>query len=148
MSYYTAMMIIKCSLKTNKKRYEDIALSLYGAKVGRVTFIINIICLLSFDFAYISYYKSVIPKLISFYANKTEDPNSIPDWIRDTNQGQIFWGLFYSFLVLFPMSIPRKVSDLKFISIFGVFCELCLTLVVITVFMTDKELVPSPSENP
>ena len=61
MSYYTAMMIIKCSLKTNKKRYEDIALSLYGAKVGRATSIINIICLLSFDFAYISYYKSVIP---------------------------------------------------------------------------------------
>lgn len=45
------------------------------------------------------------------------------------------------------MSIPRNASALRFSSLFGVLCSMYLSLAVMCVFFTNRELVPSPSKN-
>jgi amino acid permease len=52
----------------------------------------------------------------------------LPNWIGNTNQGQIVWALLFSFCLLFPISLPRELKALRFssfmsfgISIFVVF---------------------------
>jgi hypothetical protein len=60
-SYYTGMLIVKCSEFTGRTRYEDIALALYGKKWSRITSYLNLICLIGFTFSYIVYVKRAIP---------------------------------------------------------------------------------------
>ena len=45
------------------------------------------------------------------------------------------------------MSIPRSASALRFSSLFGVLCSMYLSLAVLCVFFSNKELVPKPSDN-
>jgi len=61
--------------------------------------------------------------------------------------GGVFWGVLFSFGLLFPMSLPRNASALRFSSLFGVLCSMYLSLAVTCVFFTDKKLVPEPSKN-
>ena len=63
-SYYTGMLIVKCSEITGKTRYEDIALSIYGPKVARFTSILNLACLIGFTFSYVTYVKKAIPGIL------------------------------------------------------------------------------------
>lgn len=55
----------------------------------------------------------------------------------------------FSLIILFPMSLPRNASALRFSSLFGVLCSLYLSLAVMFVFFTttNTDLVPSVSEN-
>jgi len=62
-------------------------------------------------------------------------------WIGDNNKGKIIWGLIYSYGILFPMSIPRKVSALRFTSLLGVICSMYLSLAVMSVFL-KKDTYP------
>jgi amino acid permease len=48
---------------------------------------------------------------------------------------------------MFPMSIPRNISALRFSSLFGVLCTLYLTLTVMFLFFFNRDLVPSMSDN-
>jgi amino acid permease len=52
-----------------------------------------------------------------------------------------------SLLVLFPLSIPRTASALTFSSMIGVLCSAYLSIAVATVFFSDKDYVPSISDN-
>ena len=63
-SYYTGMLIVKCSEITGRTRYEDIALVVYGKKAARITSYLNLICLIGFTFSYIVYIKTAIPQVI------------------------------------------------------------------------------------
>jgi amino acid permease len=55
------MLIVKCSEKTGRTRYEDIALKIYGPRVSRLTSVLNLICLIGFTFSYIVYISKAIP---------------------------------------------------------------------------------------
>lgn len=144
LSYYTGMLIVKCSVFTGKTRYEDIALSLYGKKASRITSALNLICLVGFVFTYIGYVKTAIPAIIKHYTanpdGKTYDVASI--WISET-----FWCLIFTFVIMFPMSIPRAASALRYSSLFGVLCSMYLCVAVVIVFYTDKNVVPDTSRN-
>jgi len=48
---------------------------------------------------------------------------------------------------MFPMSIPRNASALRYSSLFGVLCSMYLCVAVVIVFFTDKTVVPDPSAN-
>lgn len=61
LSYYTGMLIVKCSEATGKTRYEDLALAVYGPRAARITSYLNLICLIGFTFSYIVYVKVAIP---------------------------------------------------------------------------------------
>ena len=60
-SYYTGMLIVKCAHKTNKNKYEDIANSIYGPKMAKITSLLILACLTGFSFSLIVYMKNAIP---------------------------------------------------------------------------------------
>ena len=70
-----------------------------------------------------------------------------PYIINNNNTGTRFWGIIFTYCILFPMSVPRNASALRFTSLFGVLCSMFLCFAVILVFFTDKTMVPSPSDN-
>ena len=67
-SYYTGMLLVTASTKTNRHRYEDIALALYGIKFARFTSIMNLLCLMAFTMSYIVYIKEAVIKIILIFA--------------------------------------------------------------------------------
>lgn len=52
-SYYTGMLLVIVSNKTDRHRYEDMAEALYGKKWAMVTSIMNLVCLMSFIMSFI-----------------------------------------------------------------------------------------------
>ena len=71
MSYYTGMLIVKCSEHTGRTRYEDIALKIYGPRVARITSILNLICLIGFEISYIVFVSNSVPEIFGInYDNK------------------------------------------------------------------------------
>ena len=84
-SYYTGMLIVRCSEKTDRTRYEDIALAIYGKRVARFTSFCNLTCLLGFTFSYIVYVKGAIPNIIEFYIDPAT--TGAPSWILNTPAG-------------------------------------------------------------
>ena len=137
LSYYTGMLIVKSADFTGRTRYEDIALALFGPKMARFTSFLNLTCLIGFTFSYIVYVKNAIPGIIELYT----DEESIPEILGSTKSGKIFWGIVYSLAILFPMSVPRNASALRFSSLMGVLCSMYLSLAVVVVFFTDKTVV-------
>jgi len=144
LSYYTGMLIVKSSEFTGNTRYEDIALALYGKKWSKVTSALNLICLVGFVFTYIGYVKTAIPAIVRHY---TLNPDGKTYNVADIWLSETFWCLIFSFVVMFPMSIPRNASALRYSSLFGVLCSMYLCIAVVIVFYTDPNVVASPSAN-
>jgi amino acid permease len=108
-SYYTGMLLVIASTKTNRHRYEDIALVLYGLKFARFTSIMNLLCLMAFIMSYIVYIKEAVIKIILIFA---PDLNS---FIVDKFWGQKFWGTLFS-VRSHPFSLPivlRTIPDVS-----------------------------------
>ena len=132
LSYYTGMLIVRCSERTGRTRYEDIALKIYGPRVARITSALNLICLIGFEISYIVFVSNAVPEVFGInYENK---------FIL-----KIVCSIVYSFCILFPMSIPRNVSALRYFSLTGVLCSMYLSLAVAGVFLNNRTLVPSIS---
>ena len=142
-SYYTGMLIVRCSENTNRTRYEDIADAIYGKKVARMTSFCNLACLIAFTIAYIVYIKKAVPEIIEHYQGK----ENVPEWIGNTDDGKKVWGTLFSFLVLFPISLTRSVNALRYSSLFGVLCSMYLCIAVTFVFFIDKDVVPDWKSN-
>ena len=104
---------------------------------------LNLACLMGFITTYIVYVKSMVPEMILLF--RTED--EMPSFMMTKGWGQVFWGTLFAFGLLFPMSIPRQISALRYSSFFGVLCSIYLSLAVLFVFYYDEELVPNPSQN-
>ena len=142
-SYYTGMLIVKVSNRTQCNRYEDFAQKLYGSRCRTITSALNLACLMGFIIAYIVYIKSMMPEILLLFWSKDE----LPNFIVSDGWGQVFWGTLFSFLMLFPMSIPRSINALRFSSLFGVLCSVYLSLAVFFVFYCDKDMVADPAQN-
>ena len=140
-SYYTGMLIVRCSEETGRTRYEDIGLAIYGKRVARLTSFMNLACLIGFTFSYIVYVKNAVPTIIEMYVDKRN--TSAPDWILNNENGKLFWGIVFAFGILFPMGIPRSVNALRFTSLFGVLCSMYLCLAVTFVFFNNRTIVPN-----
>lgn len=67
--------------------------------------------------------------------------------MQDNETGHMVWGLLFSILVCFPISLPRTASQLRYSSMFGVICTIYLDLALAFIFLFNRELVPSPWEN-
>mmetsp|Transcript_105271 Transcript_105271/g.145620 ORF Transcript_105271/g.145620 Transcript_105271/m.145620 type:complete len:351 (-) Transcript_105271:123-1175(-) len=142
-SYYSGMLLVHCSGYTRRHRYEDIALKLYGDRCRTITSILNLLCLMGFIMSFIVYIKSMMPLiLLKFY---TEE--ELPSYLGNNFTGKAFWGTIYSFIVLFPLSLPRQISALRYCSLLGVLCSIYLCLAVTIVYWSDKEIVPNPGAN-
>ena len=66
-SYYTAMLIVKASEATDRTRYEDIALALFGKRMALATSILNLVCLIGFTFKYVVYVKMAMPFIVELF---------------------------------------------------------------------------------
>jgi len=62
-SYYSGMLLVKCSQHTGKFRYEDYALVLYNQRMATATSIINLLTVMGFIMSYIVYVRDFL-KLI------------------------------------------------------------------------------------
>ena len=72
---------------------------------------------------------------------------TIPNWVSISKAGTTFWCVTYSFLILFPMSIPRNPSSLKYSSLIGMLSSIYICLAITCVFFKNKELVPDYQQN-
>jgi len=146
LSHFTGMLIVKAAEKTGRTRYEDIALAIYGKRVARITSYLMLLCLTGFTFSYVVYFKNAVPAIIEYYLDEATK-TAAPEWILNNEEGKKFWGLLFAFLILFPMSIPRTINALRFTSLIGVICSMYLALSVTAVFFTNRDLVPSMTDN-
>lgn len=78
--------------------------------------------LLSFVISYIVFVKTIIPDLIE----QTLGESYVVPGIFGSGkyEGQIFWATIYTFLILFPLSITRKINFLRYSSLVGTFCSI------------------------
>jgi len=74
MSYYTGMLIVKCSVATKVHRYEDFAQKLYVPKCRSITSVLNLLCLMGFIMSYIVYIKSMCPQLLFLFWEEEQLP--------------------------------------------------------------------------
>ena len=84
-----------------------------------------------------------MPDILKVFIGK----DKIPAFMADTDWGHRFWGAFFSFIILLPMSIPRQVNSLRYFSAMGVVCGVYLSLTLFFMFWFDREVVSSPVEN-
>lgn len=134
-SYYTGMLIVRCAERTGSAHYEGIAMEVYGSKMAKLTSILNLCCLLGFTFSYIVYVKKAIPAIIEMKVGE----DKVPDILSSSETGVSFWAVLFTYVILLPLSIPRKVNKLRFSSLFGVLCSMYLCISVTAVFFTDKQ---------
>lgn len=74
--------------------------------------------------------------------------NTPVEEIQENNKSRdCMLGLFYSICILLPMSIPRQINSLCFISLIGTLCTLYLGLALTGILMTegDERLIPTSS---
>lgn len=77
----------------------------------------NISTLLGFVVNYIVFMKVLIPHILVLLLG---DEN-VPEYLgKDKWKGGLVWASIYSFVILLPLSIPRKINVLQYNSIIGV----------------------------
>ena len=76
-SYYTGMLLVKVSNRTQCNRYEDFAQKLYGDRCRKITSGFNLACLMGFITAYIVYIKSMLPEILLKFWTEEELPDFV-----------------------------------------------------------------------
>lgn len=77
------------------------------------------------------------------FANKDD----LPYIISDPFWSEIFFGTLYTFLLVFPISLPRTIGALSYASAAGVICTFYVSIVVTIIFFANRNLVPNPWDN-
>ena len=142
------MLLVVCANTVGSDKYEEFAEKAYGRKFALFVGYVVMATLLGFVISYIVLIKTLIPMIISilFYGVPIEENTKIPAIIGDGMwSGQVFWALVYFGFVLFPISIPRKMSALRFSSLLGFACSVYLGMVIMLLFFCNRNLVPSVS---
>ena len=141
-SVYTGWLIVKCAEYCNATRYEDIALKLYGRKMSRFTSVMILLTMLGFVIAYIVLLKTLLPQTLQAVMSR-----DLPDWMADTTGGHIFWSFLFSYAVVFPLTLVRKLSALRFSSLFSFFCGIYVVMVLVCVCLFDRDVNPDLGES-
>lgn len=69
--------------------------------------------------------------------------DNVPNFIgRGQWGGELFWATIYTFCFLIPLSIPRSIGALRFNSLLGVLCSFYLVMVLVFMFLIDRNQVP------
>jgi amino acid permease len=152
LSFYSGVLIIKTVESTGLNRLEDIALQAYGRGTSIFVSICNIICLIGFVFSYITFVKNELCEIVNQYA--ADDAHFMRKYFSNHKTlegeqgiGDYVWGCIYTYIILFPMSLPRDLNSLRFSSTFGVICSMYLSVAVMSLFLTGfkehPEMIPS-----
>ena len=74
--------------------------------------------------------------------------SNVPEYLgKDKWKGGLVWATIYSFVVLLPLSIPRKINVLRYNSLIGVLWSFYLVLWLVFLFFVDRKLVPDMGES-
>ena len=87
---YTANTQVKCSVNTNRFRYEDITLATFGQRSARLASFLNLSYLIMVIFVFLSYLKHAIPDLIIAYS----DNESLNKWLKSDSGQRVILVLF------------------------------------------------------
>lgn len=136
-SMYTGWLIVKTAEYCDATRYEDIAMKLYGRGMSRFTSVMILLTMLGFVIAYIVLLKSLLPLTIESVTGST-----LPGWMGNTFGGHIFWSGLFSYLVVFPLTLARKLSALRFSSLFSFFCGIYVVCVLVFVPLCNRDITP------
>ena len=76
----------------------------------------NVVTLLGIVVSYIVFIKTLVPFILTVMFGE----DNIPELLGSGQwKGQIVWATIYTFLVMTPLSIPRKFGTLEYVSSFG-----------------------------
>jgi amino acid permease len=100
-----------------------------------------IISLLGFTTAYISLAKTLIPSIVEVSVS-LETYANLPNWLQNNEMSRRIWATIFSFGILLPLASFRKLSMLRFTSLFGVVCSVTIMFVLIYEFFWNEEVVP------
>ena len=96
-----------------------------------------IISLLGFTTAYISLSKTLIPSIVEVSVS-AETYATLPYWLQSNDKSRTIWATIFSFGVLLPLACFRKLSMLRFTSLFGVVCSATLMFVLLYEYLCDE----------
>lgn len=65
---------------------------------------------------------------------------SLPNILSGSFEGQVFWAFLFCYTVVFPLTLARKVSVLRFASLFSFICGVYVVLVLVFVCLCDRDL--------
>lgn len=125
LSLYTGFLIAWCAEKTGGACYEEIAYHLYGTKGMQFTSICNLLCNMGFLISYVVLFKELTP-----YTLQEFGATNLPHFLDNNTLGKIVWTSLFCFLALLPISVPRKLTSLRFTSFisFGISIFVVLTI--------------------
>ena len=136
LSCYTGWLVSYCAEITGGKSFEEIAMKLYGKKGMKITTACNLLCNIGFLISYIILFKQMMPFTIKTFYHPEAD---IPYLIGDNIRGHFLWVTFFSFLLLLPLSLPRQLNKLRFISLFSFLISLFITFTILSICFKETE---------
>ena len=67
--------------------------------------------------------------------------------MSDNLIGNIFWASFITYAVVFPLTLARSASALRFVSFFGAFCGIYVVVVIVFACLFNREVNPNLAES-
>ena len=77
------------------------------------------------------------------YAIETSTGRLLPEWCNGSYGGQAFWAVLFSLLIVFPLSLPRDLSALRFTSAFSVVISFFIVLVIFFEALLNRDTTPN-----
>lgn len=140
---YCGMLIVIWWEKIpNCDSLEQITEFAFGPKAKKIWIYSNIMALLGFWTSYIVVVKSLVPYLLARFSG-----GYINSFFLDPSMLQILIATFYCIFVLLPLSLPRKMGSLRFMSLFSVIWCGFLVFVIVFIFWLSRKIVPDPVQN-
>ena len=66
----------------------------------------------------------------------------LPEYLSDNTLGHITWSSIFCYFVIFPLTLARKISALRYASYFSFFCGTYVVLVIVLSCLLNREVNP------
>jgi sodium-coupled neutral amino acid transporter 2 len=71
----------------------------------------------------------------------------LPSFMSSSKGGQIFWSALFSYGVVLPLTLVRKLSALRFASLFSFFCGIYVVMVLVLICLCNRDITPDLGES-
>eukprot|EP00347_Sterkiella_histriomuscorum_P006324 403353189 len=140
LSLYTGWLVVVCCHRLNASRYEDIALATYGKTASIITSICMLACLIGFVMSYIV----LVDQLMGHYQILSVIP------LQEKHSGQLYLvqqiltsqPKYFQFVLVFPVSLARTLSALRFSSFFSFILSIYIVVAIVFLCLFSRETTP------
>ncbi|OMJ74585.1 hypothetical protein SteCoe_26442 [Stentor coeruleus] len=126
-SLYTCQLLVLASEKTGEFTYELIGKALYGPKMKTFAEINMIINNYGFAVAYIILLKDLIPNCLKMLGV-----------VNATATNNYLWGCLVCILIIYPLTLKKKISALRYTSLLSCIACIYLSIVIAYGFFTTR----------